>query len=660
MFLRLIRAAGMGCRAISASTDGRATGRVMRLVLGTMGRRLRLTLPVLALILLASCVGCGSNKSGGSASRSPSSSEDGETAQALTGSGSNKPIPDLIPDISELDASTAENAIAAQFVDVADQLGMRFTYDNDPLRNRYRMPEIMGGGVAWLDFDLDGQFEPVFANGADLDQAAESIASGSAHGPDFHESRNTESRRTNQLFQQRGANTFSNVTQFAHCADEGFGHGCAVADFDRDGFPDLFFTNYGEDALYLNLGDGTFEKVACPDFGKRPAWSTSAAWVDVNRDGNVDLVVINYIEWNLSNHLICRYANVPGYCGPGRFPATSDVVYLNQGDGRFTASGEELGFVESGKGLVVAAVDVNEDLVPEIYIGNDLTANFLYVLDQSRNEIHYDDRASSAGVDLSGDGAAEASMGIACWDFDRDESVDIYLTHYFKQKNTLYRNLSAHRELDAISFEDDSFRSRAAATSLLSLGFGVSVIDYDLNGDGDIFVTNGNVLGRLHPHHEMRPQLLRNRGNAVFDDVSSTSGDYFERTFVGRGLAGCDFDNDGDLDIAISHLEKPSALLRNETQHSNHFIGLVLIDANRRSLVGSRVVVETETGKQTIPVVAGGSYLSNADPRLLAGLALDQKARVTVYWSDGQVDVWEDLDTDRYWTFMQCRCLDRD
>lgn len=618
-----------------------------------------------ALLLLCLCSllfgGCKQeDDSGESSSGTSRNGASGQSeADGQSSSGNQETIPDLDTILSGSGDAGGQALDEVSFVDVASSSGIEFIFDNDQVPNRYWMPEIMGGGVGWLDFDLDSRYEPVFANGSALidsgvvSPAGEEVGEDVVEPPAENRPRVIPGPRVNRMFHQRGEDSFADVTGLAGCADAGFGQGVAVGDFNLDGFPDLFFSNYGQDRLYINLGDGTYEPFEVPEIEERRSWSTSSVWTDVNFDGLPDLFVVQYVDWRIDRHVQCYYSNVPGYCGPGRFESTRDLLFINLGDGRFEERGESSGFNTEGKGLVVAAVDVNEDLKPELYVGTDLTANSLYTADNASETGSYVDVAPVSGVDINIEGAPEASMGIACWDFDRDEAIDIYLTHYFKQKNTLYRNLGVHREQDAIAFEDDSFRSRAAATSFLFIGFGVCVLDYDLNGDGDLFVTNGHVLGELHNYYELTPQLLRNRGSAVFQDVSKNVGEFFESELVGRGVGSCDFDNDGDTDIAVTHLHTPIALLRNDGKHDNRFIGLHLIDASRRPLAGGRVVVETESLKQTIPLVGGGSYLSSNDPRLQIGIADADSADVTIYWNDGHVDHWPNLSADRYWTFIQ-------
>jgi hypothetical protein len=292
----------------------------------------------------------------------------------------------------------------------------------------------------------------------------------------------------------------------------------------------------------------------------------------------------------------------------------------------------------------VAVIDFDGDVRPEIYVANDMTENFLYRRTGSGPDLRYEEIASAAGCSVSGDGSPEASMGAACADFDGDGLIDIFLTHFFSHKNTLYRNLGG------MVFVDDSRRTRIAATSFHTLGFGALAIDYDWDGDRDLFVANGHVFGPLHEPNAMQPQLLANDGGGLFDDVSQLAGSYFEDRWLGRGAAGADYDNDGHVDVAVTHLHRPVALLRNETRSANHFIGFDLRLSNRLPPLGGRVVVVAGDRKLVAPVVGAGSYLCESDSRLVVGLgAWNRGVDVEVYWPSGNVERFAGLAADRYW-----------
>jgi hypothetical protein len=534
------------------------------------------------------------------------------------------------------DRGPVQPAVMPVFTDVAVKSGIDFAFFSDTVRGRYFLPEIMGGGIAWLDYDGDGRLDVYFRNGTNLPFAAASTGQ--------HPSR---------LYRNLGAGQFAEVSAHSHADHEAYGQGAAVADYDADGFSDLYLANYGADALLHNNGDGTFTNVTGAAGVSDELWSTSAVWCDLDGDGLLDLYVANYMDVSFENHKTCEYSGRPGYCGPGSYESRPDAVYLNRGDGAFIESADRLGFVDdNGNGLAVIAADFDDDLRPEIFVANDMTPNHMFT-----QSTHFDvpgsprpvyaNVAPAGGSAVSYAGVNEAGMGISCADFDNDGRLDIFITHYYHQKNTLYHNRGL------LIFDDDSRRTRIAETSYESLGFGTCPIDFDRDGDVDLFVANGHVLGPEQQPFEMRPQLLMNH-QGLFYDVSDQAGPYFQKLLLGRGVAGADYDDDGDIDIAVSHLDHRVALLRNETQTGRHFLGLDLKTKHRSVPVGGRVIVTTAGHRQVLPITAGGSYLSSGDPRIVAGLPKDARAvQVEIHWPSGRVDRFDDLTPDRYWLITE-------
>ena len=537
-------------------------------------------------------------------------------------------------------AAAVPPAITPVFPEVSRQAGVDFTFFSDIVPGRYLLPETMGGGVAWIDFDNDGWLDLCVTNGCRL-------GVGTPEGP----------QHASRLFRNRRDGTFTDVTGMAAIDREGYGQGCAVGDFDCDGFPDLYFSNYGPDTLLRNNGDGTFMLHSQAAGITDHDWGSSAAWFDADGDGDLDVYVVNYLAVTVANNKTCMYFEKPGYCGPGQFEASPDFLYLNEGDGTFIESSTKLGVTgRDGKGLALAVLDLDDDLKPEIYVANDMTANFLFsksaaslselgIIPQSDR---YSEAASLAGCAASDNGEFEASMGIACADFDKNGRPDIYLTHYYNQKNTLYRNLGK------LVFMDDSRRTRAAATSFALLGFGTVAFDYDRDGWSDLVVANGHVLGPIQNPNEMQPQLLRNDGTGRFDDISQFAGTFFSEAVLGRGIGSADYDNDGDLDFAVTHIGRSLGLLRNDTTTHRSFVGLELRTHSRIPPIGGRVVVTYGKEQTVMPIVAGGSYLSSSDTRLLFGLAdLDEPVQVVVHWPSGRVDEFSEVQIDRYWRITE-------
>jgi FG-GAP-like repeat/ASPIC and UnbV len=530
----------------------------------------------------------------------------------------------------------ATPAIPPRFVNVAEQAGIRFRRFSDIVPDRFFLPEIMGGGAAWIDFDADGRLDLYLADGCSLWTPEPG-----------------QTRYVNRLYRNLGDGRFEDVSFLSGTADNRYGQGLAVGDFDADGFADLYVTNFGRNTLLRNNGDGTFDDVTDAAGVGDELWGTSTVWLDVDGDGLLDLYVVNYLNCSKAEHQICLYDGKRGYCGPGRWQARPDRVYRNQGDGRFVERARFLGLqAPGGKGLAVSVCDFDGDLKPEIYVANDMMPNFLYTrtrvnAGKTKQTTLYREVAEAAGCARSRDGANEASMGIACADFDGDGLVDVFLTHYYQQKSTLYRNLGG------LSFEDDSRRTRIAVNSYQTIGFGTAAIDFDRDGFCDLFVANGHVLGPNYGITVLTPQLLKNDGAGRFDDVSKSVGGYFDIPVLGRGVAAGDYDNDGDVDLVVTHVDRPTALLRNDTVTGRNFIGFDLRTRNRIPPIGGRIIVTAGRVQRIVPVTAGGSYLSSGDSRIVVGLGAHRgKVSVAVHWPSGRVDRFPDLSPNVYWQIL--------
>lgn len=541
---------------------------------------------------------------------------------------------------------SAEATVRPVFDNVAQESGVVFLYDRDVVEGRWMIAEVMGGGVAWLDVDLDGWLDLFFTNGGPIEPGT---------GP--------QRVAPDQLFRSLGPDAdgqirFQNVTEAAGITDGGYGQGVAVGDYNADGFPDIYVTNYGQNLLLHNNGDGTFTDLTAEAGVGDHAWGTAAFFADLNRDGQLDLYVANFIDQTPDNVQPCDYGGDTGYCGPGTYRGVQDAVYISQGDGIFLEQSQRLGFIEpdgAGKGLAAVAVDFDHDLMPEVYVGNDMTPNLLYTAtpDTARDAaglppVRYREVAVTAGCALSDQGENEATMGIVCDDLDDDGLPDLFLAHFHKAKNTLYRNLGG------LQFADESRRTKIAATSFDNLGFGSVALDWDRNGLLDLFVTTGHVLGPNAPPEKMAPQLLKRIDRTRFEDVShEVAGSYFGGLWLGRGVAGGDYDNDGDLDIAVAHNDSPSALLANRTEVGGGFLGLELATPSRIPPIGGRVSVTSGDLHMTRPIAAGGSYQASHDPRLLFTLEDgNAPAEVTIHWPSGRVEQ-RSLERNRYWRVLE-------
>jgi hypothetical protein len=527
-------------------------------------------------------------------------------------------------------ATSASQRGKAQFRDVSRQIGLRYQAFNDEVPNRYFLPEVMGAGIAWIDFDRDGWLDLFLANGCELDGPID---------PDHH----------CRFYRNGMGQSFTEATKESQAGVTLFGQGCAVGDFDADGFSDLFIGGYGADILLRNNGDGTFQNVTQVAAISDPRWSSSSFWADLDADGLLDLFVVNYVDVSLSKHRICHYGTARGYCGPGSFEAQEDCVYHNLGDGTFAEVANGWGLnAEGGKGLAAAAADFDLDLVPEIYVANDMTSNFFFAK-QPDSPLRYKEIASESGCAVSGSGMNEASMGVAIADFNCDGLPDIFLTHYYHTKNTLYKNLGKRL------FDDDSYYSKAAATSTESLGFGVVVMDYNRDRFPDLMIATGHVLGPEQQPQKMTSQLLENVGG-IFQDISAAAGDYFRVPGIARCAAAADFDNDGDLDIAVSQVGSPFVLLRNDSTTPNRpWTGVTLKTSNRIPPIGGHVVCRLKDREWIYPIVAGGSYLAAADCRLLlAGWeSAEGEPDVEIHWPSGRIDRLGPLPQGRYLEILE-------
>jgi hypothetical protein len=437
-----------------------------------------------------------------------------------------------------------------------------------------------------------------------------------------------------------------------------YGQGCAAGDLDNDGFPDLVLTAYGNVTLLTNNGDGTFTADLDNARLDDPGWSTSAALGDLDRDGNLDLYVAHYAIVSPDDTPVCMYdtaqGKVRGYCGPISYTAEPHGLFLSSADGVFRRH-ELAGAAapkEPGKGLGVVIADLDGDDWPEVYVANDMSANYLFqnLGNDPAGLPRLAEVALHSGAAVSGEGKPEAGMGVACADFDGDADLDLFITHYHLEKNTYYENAGR------LSFLDRSNYTGLAAPSLPFLAFGTVPIDYDLDGWQDLLVANGHVLGKEIKPYALRPQLFRNTGRARFAEVTSRAGPYFFDEWVSRGAAMGDYDNDGDEDVLVAHLDdRPVALLRNDTQRAARPLGLELVGtASPRSGFGARVLIRAGDQTWMRAVVGGGSYLSANDLRILVGVAATAPhVSVEVHWPSGQIESWPDLKPERYWRLVE-------
>ncbi len=519
--------------------------------------------------------------------------------------------------------------MAVQFVDVAEALGITFKHVNGESGRLYYL-ETMGSGMAFLDYDNDGDLDLYIVNSAPL--------------PGFV----TATPPTNVLYRNDGDKGFTDVTVEADVGHRGYGMGCGTADYDNDGDPDLYVTNFGENVLYRNNGDGTFTDVTVhAGVGDSDRWSSSCAFVDYDHDGNLDLYVVNYLDYDIAED--GEWYDVNGrqiYSNPRVYKGVSDALYSNNGDGTFTDVTQRAGvYNDTGKGLGVTCGDYDNDRRIDIYVANDTTPNFLY---RNMGDGTFMDLGTIAGVAYNEDGVAEGGMGVDFGDYNNDGFLDIFVTNFSRETNTLYRNNS-----NGI-FTDVTYITHLGDPSFLKLGFGTKFFDTDNDGNLDLFVANGHVYSTVESQSDtleyaQTDQLFLNMGESSFLDVSERVGAYFSMKRVNRGAAFGDYDNDGDTDIFVVSLNQKAVLLRNDGGNRNNWLMIktVGVESNRDG-IGARIKVVTCSRTQIKEVQAGSSYLSGHDLRLIFGLGAEAKAEeVKIRWPSGLEQTLVDVEANQ-------------
>ncbi|MEM7582816.1 MAG: CRTAC1 family protein [Acidobacteriota bacterium] len=511
------------------------------------------------------------------------------------------------------------------FLDITREAGLDFLHDPGT-RGEYFVPESLGAGGAFFDYDGDGDLDVYLVNGARRDAAADS-----------------EPLR-NRLFRQDADGAFRDVTAVSGLGDTGYGMGVAIGDFDGDRELDVYVTNVGPDALYRNRGNGTFENVTGRAGIDSPAWGSSAVFFDPDLDGDLDLYVANYLE--LDRDVVCSdLAGRPDYCGPASFEGVADRLFRNDGNGSWTDISASAGIDRvAGKGLGVVSADFDGDRRPDLYVANDGQPNLLW-LNRSGPQIRFVERAAERGVAVNAVGRAEAGMGIAVGDADGDGSPDLFITHLRTETNTLYRHAGE------LGFVEATAAAGLAGPSLPFTGFGTAFLDVDNDGDLDLAVANGRVTrgpraatatGPWQAYAE--PDLLfRNDGRGRFR-TAQAAGALTQRAENSRGLAVGDVDSDGRLDLLLTQAGGPARLLRNAGQQRGHWLGTRVWG----DPPGVELTTELEIAGQLRPLVRhvapAGSYLSSHDPRVHLGLA--QAARVDklrLRWPAGRTLILYDL-----------------
>ncbi|MCY2992604.1 MAG: CRTAC1 family protein [Planctomycetota bacterium] len=512
--------------------------------------------------------------------------------------------------------ATPELESKIRFTDKAQAANIHFAYHNGSEAGEYTILESLGGGVALVDYDGDGRLDLFFPGGGRFDPQKSILPLPSL------------------LLRNLGDWQFEVVSDQARVRESTvYSHGVAAGDYDNDGFPDLLVTGYGGLQLFHNQGDGTFREVGRPASVANDSWNTSAGWADLDGDGNLDLYVTCYVNWSFANHPFCpgAVAGQRDVCSPKRFDPLPDFVYLNNGDGTFRDASVECGLRRDGKGLGVVLGDIDLDGDVDIYVANDTTENFLYIND---GHGHFEEAGLLRGVALDESGRPNGSMGVDLGDYDLDGWPDLFVANYENESFGLYRNLGQG------NFQPVSRAAGVTSVGDLFVGFGAGFIDVDRDGAEDLIVANGHVV-HFSRNSSLRqlPLLLLNDGAGRFIRARLQPDPYFSQPHSGRGMAVGDLDDDGNLDIAISHNNEPVAILRNETVNGNHWLRARLVGRrSNRDAVGARLVLQTSVGNRLRLVKGGGSYLSQSELRVCWGIPAGATAEsLSVTWPAGGV-----------------------
>ena len=536
--------------------------------------------------------------------------------------------------------STPSVADHANFTDDAAKDNINFLAKAYHSPTKYLL-ETMGSGVAVFDYDNDGRLDVFFANGAPIPNPA----------PKGFVPQKSSPADWNRLYHQKKDGTFEDVTAAAGLQGAGYSLGTAVGDYDNDGFEDLYVTGYGGNHLYHNNGNGTFTDVTAKSGtgGTGAAdelWFTSAAWVDLDNDGKLDLVVLRYVKWSFDDVWCGEHREgYRAYCHPDIFPAIAPLVYHNNGNGTFTESSAAFGLNKPGKGLGIAVGDFDGDGRIDLAVANDSMMEFLY---RNKGDKTFEEVGLNAEIAVDSDGRTYAGMGIDFQDYNNDGLPDLVITNLANQKYALYRNNGDG------SFTYDTYVSGMARMTLLHSGWGIHFYDYDNDGLKDLLVAQGHDLDTVELNspqlHYREPMLLaRNLGKGKFVDVSREAGAVFQQPWVGRGMAIGDLDNDGRLDAVVATNDGPGHVLHNLTDSGNHWLTLLLVGhTSNRDAIGATVKLTTAAGPQYATVSTAGSYLSSSDKRVHFGLGKQETASdVEIHWPSGAVQHLSNIKADR-------------
>jgi hypothetical protein len=520
----------------------------------------------------------------------------------------------------------------ARFSDVAEQAGLREPVICGGATHKDYILETVGCGVAFIDYDNDGWLDIFMLSGTCVESPPES-----AH---------------NRLYKNNRNGTFTDVTELAGLKRSGWASSVCVGDYDNDGFDDLFVTYWGQNALYHNNGDGTFSDVTARAGLLQPGtpWGSGCTFLDYDRDGKLDLFVAHYLEFDFRSvpkpgeNANCNWKGIPVNCGPRGLPPGSLALYHNNGDGTFTNVSAQSGMLKlKGYAMTAVAADFDNDGWPDIYVACDSTPSLL--LRNNRNGT-FTDIGLESGVALNEDGMEQAGMGVGIGDYNLDGNLDIFKTHFADDTNILYRN-------DGKGNFADTTISAGLAVETRFVGWGAGIVDLDNDGNPDLFFVTGSIYPEVEaelPGYPFKtPRVIfRNLGNGHFEELMDQGGPGITAAHASRGCAFGDFDNDGDVDMAIVNLNEPPSLLRNDVTGVGHWLKVKLVGVqSNRSAIGSRVTARYGGKVQAQEVLSQSSFYSASDRRLHFGLGAATKADLEIRWPNGARESVENVTADR-------------
>jgi enediyne biosynthesis protein E4 len=525
------------------------------------------------------------------------------------------------------------------FKNVAEKAGLS-RFENvcgSPTKNY--LVETLGSGVALFDYNNDGLIDILLVNGSSFEILS------SPHLP----------RASSRLFRNNGDGTFTDVTKESGLTNDGWGVGVTVGDYDNDGYRDVFITNFGTNALFHNNGNGTFTNVTKEAGLEGGNWSTGCAWGDYDRDGRLDLYVARYVDFDRVRmpkpgaNTYCSYRGIPVACGPRGLPGLSDLVYHNEGNGKFRELSSEIGIRDSiqAYGLSAVWLDFDNDGWPDVFVANDSMPNYLW---HNKHDGTFEEIGLEAGCAVSVDGRAQSNMGIAVGDYDNDGWLDIFVTHFSEDYNTLYHN-------HAGQFEDTTYQAGLGTVSYTQLAWGTGFIDFDNDGWKDIFVANGHIYPQATQagnSYFQQNQLLHNLRDGRFSLVGGNESGFIEaRSSRGAGFA--DLRNGGEVDIVVNNIDTQPFLYQALGDDRNHWVRFKLIGTKcNRDAIGARVTLTAAGLTQMDEVRSADSFVSSSDVRLHFGLgSATAVEKVEIRWPDGSLEQRTNLATDREWVIRQ-------